>query len=246
MKNDHETRDHIISTAVSLAVGGLGFLAIDLLSNNPAQAVALAVVAGIITHLIFDRIAYRRKLEQTRNEIVESLRVGTPFESGYRVFDREQDAIEYLVAMLPTATSIWNTRISDHSSVFGIRFRSGLIDDHDGAILTAMKAGAEYRLVVEKSRRDDLNDFLKICTDLSPKKGFGGGIIYNVEFGFTPVTQMLIFETHDGNSEALLGWGMGNEADVDSKVLLFRDKMVVDFYKNIFNQYTKNAPSERF
>lgn len=246
MRQDHELRDHVISTSVSLLVGAIGYAGVQLLSTNQAEAVALAVVAGIITHLIFDRIAYRRKIEKTRNEIIESLRIGTPFEAGFRVFEKEREAIEYLIAMLPTAKAIWNTRISDHSSVFGIKLRAGLIEDHDAAIMKAISGGAEYRLVVEKSRRQEIDPFLANCLENSGKKDFGGGVIYTVEFNFRPVTQMLLFETSEGTAEVLIGWGMGNEQEVDSKVLLFRDKAVVDFYRNIFNQYTKAAEIDRF
>lgn len=241
MSNDHETRDHVISTAVSLAVGGLGFLAIDFLSDNSPQAVALAVVAGIITHLIFDRIAYRRKLEQTRNEIVESLRVGTPFESGYRVFPRERDATSYLMAMLPSAKLIWNTRISDSTAVYSKRFNRGEINEHDRALLNAIKNGAECRIVIQSDRRDEISPFVTACEELSTNGCEGGLLVYNVDFGFQPVTQMIIIETKEGGREVLIGWSMGKEIGFESSVVLFRDRQLVDFFASIFDLYTRSA-----
>lgn len=245
MRSNTEIRDHVISTAASLAVGFVGYFLARLLSERPAEAVALSVVAGIITHLIFDRIAYQKKIETTRNEIIETLRVGTPFEAGYDIFDREQDAVSYLAAMLPTAKLIWNTRISDHSSVFGMRFRSGVFSEHDNAILEGIKTGAECRFVIQKQRRNEIDLLVNSYNAISDKRGSGGLIIYAVDFAYQPVTQILIFETRDGNCEALIGWGIGKESDFQAKVLRFRDRAIVDFYKGLFERYTLGADAER-
>lgn len=249
MKRDTDLRDHIISTSVSLGVGIGGFFGARVLSGNPAEAVALAVVAGIVTHLIFDRIAYRRALHVTRNDIVESLRVGTPFESGYRVFKKESDANAYLLAMLPNASLVWNTRISDHSSIFARRFRQtkqNTLNDHDKCIAAAVASGAECRFLIERQRRDEINYFVTICSESAAKAGAGGLIVYTADFDFKPVLQMLIMEDSDGNGEVLVGWGVGKEEGYDAPVLLFRDKAIVIFFKQLYEKYTVGADVERF
>jgi hypothetical protein len=102
-----EITTHIVAFVTSLVVGVLTYVALQSFSTGGAESVGLAVVSGISVQLIFDRVSYRNAIEKTKDDLIRSLRVGTPFEAGYRIFKTEKEATAYLSTVLYSATTVW-------------------------------------------------------------------------------------------------------------------------------------------
>jgi hypothetical protein len=240
-----ELKDHAISAAVSIGVGVASFILVQRLGNGAPEAIGLAVASGIITHLIFDRIAYQRQLERAKDEIISTLNPGRTFADGFIIFEREEDAIQYVVPRLAHSLSVWNTRIGDAQSVRSMRVKSSRFSEYDHLILKAMMKGADLRLVIDKKRRAEIDSFVKSCRKQSGKASFGSLAVCEVDFEFLPIMQMLIIEDSDRRSEALVGWSIGLESRFHSKVLLFRDPTIVQFFRDLFERYVSVATVER-
>ncbi|MFY1710849.1 hypothetical protein [Tritonibacter mobilis] len=241
----NETKDQVIAFVVSSIVAICVFFAAKYFAQDPGGSVGLAVVSGIGTQLIFDRIAYRRKIDATSDRIIRTLRVGTPFEAGFRIFRSEKEAVAYVESIIDSVTAVWNTRLGtgdgSYSKVFHLNS-----DSFDDQILKVAARGGDVRMVIEVSDEDLSRDpyLNKIEKFLSSNKT---GVVesYPVKFDVAPVQQILILENNDGLSEALVGWSVGKEYSFKYEVCLFRDPPIVDFFKNSFDEYTKYRIDKR-
>lgn len=240
-----ELKDHSISAAVSIGVGVVSFILATKLAENSAAAVGLAVASGIITHLIFDRIAYQRQLEAAKHELITTLNPGRAFSDRFEIFEREEDAITYVAPRLKDARSLWNTRIGDAQFVRSLRVKKSRFSEYDHQIFKAMIRGADLRLVIDKRRRGEIEAFVEICRKQAGKGLFGSLSVCEVDFAFLPVLQMLIIEDQERRSEALIGWSIGVESRFHSKVLLFRDPAIVQFFRELFERYVGVATIDR-
>lgn len=234
-----ELRDHIIAFVTSTVVGICVFFATSTFANDPSSSIALAIVAGIGTHLIFDRVAYRRKIENATAKIIQTLRVGTPFEAGFRIFRSEKEAVSYLHSILENVTVVWNTRLGGRDGSYSkVFFQS--VDTFDDAILKVAARGGDVRVIVEVDSEDVKADpFVQKISRFSSGGTSGVVEVYPVRFSRAPVLQIVIAENQDGMSEALIGWAVGEERSFSYQVCLFRDPPIVEFFKNLFNEYTQ-------
>lgn len=234
-----DLQSHILSVIISLLVGIVVFYLSKFVTAGSPESVGLAIVAGIGVHLVFDRVAYRKKIDHTKQDIIESLRVGTPFEAGYRILKNEDEAMDYLNSVLPSAKSAWNTRLDNQKGFYGISFLKRM-NAHDSQLMEIVERGGELRFVFEKENDEAPATILRErYSELKDKRATGTMGLYFVDFGYTPVLQMIIIEGNDGLSEALVGWSLGNEKSFSYQVALFRDPPIVQFFRSVFEEYTK-------
>ncbi|MGH1457401.1 MAG: hypothetical protein ACRBBT_00715 [Paracoccaceae bacterium] len=233
-----ELKDHAIAFFVSILLGAAVFVITASLGTANAESVALGVVAGLGTHLIFDRVAYRRKLDATKKEIIETLRVGAPFEAGYTIYSSEKDAVRYVNSVLQNAVSVWNTRLGTLDSPSSRTFKT-MIDEHDKQILGVLQRGGDVRIIHEVlASTNQADDFMKAAGRILETDGAGTFELYAVDYALAPVQQMIIIEFSDGSSEALVGWAVGEEKSFNYKVCLFRDRPIVNYFRTVFEEYT--------
>jgi hypothetical protein len=234
----NDVRDQVIAFITSAVVGVGVFLLTNTFAKDPSSSIALAIVSGIGTHLIFDRVAYRRKIEDATIKIIQTLRVGTPFEAGFRIFRSEKEAVSYLNSILENVTVVWNTRLGGKSGSYSkVFFQS--VDTFDDAVLRVAARGGDVRVIVETDSDDlDGDPFLAKIDKFTSGSASGVVEVYPVKFNCAPVLQIVIVENQEGMSEALIGWSVGEERSFTYQVCLFRDPPIVEYFKALFDEYT--------
>jgi|GEM_PF-7031754 len=235
-----DVKDQILSFIVSTLIGVGVFYATTRLGAQGGESVAMAVVAGLGAHMIFDRLAYRRKLDQAKREIISTLRVGHPFEAGFTIYKKKREASDYLNSALINAVSVWNTRLGKKIDAASANFDS-FAANQDGLVLDVLRRGGDVRTVYEPDETTQASQeaFVAEARNALQDPRAGTFEVYEVDMGYAPVQQMIIVEYKDGSMEALVGWSVGQGKSFNYAVCLFRDPPIVKFYRDVFEEYTK-------
>lgn len=236
---------HVLSIVIGLIVSIISFLLSSLMPPSfQAQGVGVAIILGLTTTVVYDRIYYSQKLSEVRKDIIQTLRVGNHYKAGYTIYRTERQALEYLIRMIPSAVMVKNTRLSGVVARGMIGTGHRVISAHDRAVVTAVEAGADFRLVCDKSDPEGV-DLLKEELEKAKKSDtYGSAILHLVEFGNSPVLQMIILSYADGSSEALVGWELAGDVSTNPAVIAFRDSDIVEVLNSIFDKYAARGGAE--
>lgn len=235
---------HVFSAAFGIALSFVAALIGGIIGMPSNVTLASAMVLGVMSTMIADRIFYISRLDEVKSQIISTLRIPESF-SGYLIYKRGKDALSYINANIPRAVKIYNTRLEQANSIATTSYVKALISDQDRLISEAVAKGADFEFIYEKLRASEVSKLRDKFCDAANSPSGGGCVFYAMDAGGAPVLQMLILEYEDLTADALVGWDMGNDKAPDAGVIRFSERPVVDFFIDVFKTYARLSAAEK-
>jgi hypothetical protein len=150
-------------------------------------------------------------------------------ESNAKIFDSMPDALQYVIDNARRCKGIYNTRLANPDAVERLRLQE-LYQKHDNAIVEAVARGCDCSLVVDVVGIKSIERFRRVKT----RQNFR---TYQVEFGISPVLQMILLEYKDGSCDILSGWQVGGQRAEDAKTTLIKDVTGGTMWQSFLHQF---------
>jgi hypothetical protein len=228
----------IVTYAVGLLFTFIG-LGLAFYTDKNQQTIILAATLPIITLLVADRISHLFKQHEDAQSLQKYIEKTIPQASAIHVFKDSAEAMAYLNQQVKHAVKIENTRIIDVNIEKSNIKNDRLTTEFDANIREGISAGLDYKWLVSYHYQEYGKVLIaEYNADARRNTKIGSLSCCIINSNINPTFNFVIMHYADAK-EVLFGWSILGDEDYAERVLLFRDARVVDYFGNVFKQYSR-------
>jgi hypothetical protein len=212
--------------SVLVAIAPLSFSA-----NRQQYLEFLMPILAILALIIVDNMTSMADREELKTTI-ERFGHDAVANSQVVITLRMRDALAYVAANAARATRIYNTRLARRQSeITGAAYMNAR-NGQDEGFKRAIREGAEYHLVYDRTQSVDVHRFLE-------ETARGRGIVHHceVETSGHPFVQFIVLEYDEGVKECLVGYGLGDDITTYPNIYLVRNQELCEYLKYLHGAY---------
>ena len=136
------------------------------------------------------------------------------------------------------AKRVFNTRLTDHSSEENNSQYMGARNLQDQGFAAAIRQGAEYHLVYDRTQEPGVSNFRAQIVD-SPDKARAGIIQATpVDSRGMPLIQFIVLE-YENEQECLVGYGLGKDVATAQDIYLIRSTPLCNYLRYVHDHYVR-------
>jgi hypothetical protein len=222
-------REHLgklIGHLAAFCIGILGIYGPDYIARmfGGKGIPELSLGIGVMLFFISERYLLDREFESFLRRVNSRAK-----ESNAKMFESMPEALRYVIDNARRCKGIYNTRLANPDAVERLKLHE-LYQKHDKAIADAISSGCDCSFVVDVAGLKSLERFRYV----ENRQNFR---TYQVEFGHSPVLQMILLEYKDGSCDILAGWQVGGQRAEDARTTLIRDVTSGTMWQSFLHQF---------
>jgi hypothetical protein len=218
--------ERLFGHLAAFCIGILGIYGPDYIAPlfGKTASPELSLGIGVMLFFISERYLLDREFERFLRHVNSRAK-----ESNATTFASMPEALRYVIENARRCKGIYNTRLANPDAEERLRLQE-LYRQHDKAIADAIIAGCDCSLVVDVAGLKSLERFKHV----ERRQNFR---TYQVEFGLSPVPQMILLEYKDGSCDILSGWQVGGQHAEDARTTLIRDATNGTMWQSFLHQF---------